>query len=137
MHSLNNVLADLFVLNTKTKNFHWNVKGPRFSMLHEFFGSHYEEMDEFIDTLAEQIKILHERPIGTLSEFLKNSDIKETSKVLSEDQMLKELLLDHKHMVKSLKQIIIKFDSEPGAQDMLTDLLRFHEKTVWMIESHL
>jgi starvation-inducible DNA-binding protein len=137
MHNLNNILADLFVLNTKTKNFHWNIKGPRFIMLHEFFGDHYEAMDEFIDMLAEQIRILNERPIGTLSDFLKHSDIKETTKVLNEDEMLKELLKDHKHMVKSLKELISKLDSEPGAQDMLTELLRFHEKTVWMIESHL
>ncbi|MFT4261197.1 MAG: Dps family protein [Candidatus Woesearchaeota archaeon] len=137
MHDLNNVLSDLYVLNTKTKNFHWNVKGPRFIMLHEFFQKHYEAMDDFVDELAEQMKILGQSPVGTLSNFLKSSHIKESDKVLSEDDMLKELLADHKHMVLALKEVIKKYDSEPGAEDMLIELLRFHEKTVWMIESHL
>lgn len=137
MHNLNNVLSDLYVLNTKTKNFHWNVNGPRFIMLHEFFQKHYEAMDDFVDELAEQMKILNMRPIGTLDNFLKSSHIKETDKVLSGDEMLHELLADHKHMVKALKEVIKEYEAEPGAEDMLIELLRFHEKTVWMIESHL
>ena len=139
MHNLNNVLADLFVLNIKTKNFHWNVKGSRFIMLHEFFQKHYEAMDDFIDELAEQIKILGDTPIGSMKKFLANTDLKEVSKSLDENGMLEELLNDHKHMVKVLKDVISDYENknEPGAADMLTELLRFHEKTVWMLNSHL
>lgn len=137
MHSLDNILSDLSVLNLKTKNYHWNIKGPRFIFLHELFQKHYEEMDDLIDELAEQIKILGGTPLGSMKEYLAKTDLKEAGKNLSEDEMLKDLLKDHKHIVHALKEVIINYDEEPGAQDMLTELLRFHEKSVWMIESHL
>lgn len=46
---LNVLLADEYVLYTKTRNYHWNVVGPQFHDLHKFFESQYEELNEVVD----------------------------------------------------------------------------------------
>ncbi len=43
--TLNTLLADEYVLYTKTRNYHWNVVGPQFNDLHKFFQAQYEELD--------------------------------------------------------------------------------------------
>jgi starvation-inducible DNA-binding protein len=57
-HTLNKILADEYVLYTKTRNAHWNVEGLDFHSKHLFFESQYQELDEIIDTVAERIRSL-------------------------------------------------------------------------------
>ena len=49
-------LADIYLLYLKTQNFHWNVRGPNFQALHQFFEAEYQELAAAIDTLAERIR---------------------------------------------------------------------------------
>ena len=71
------LLADEYVLSTKTRNAHWNVTGPHFSHLHKFFQDQYSELDEQIDDLAERIRQLGVLAPATLAEFTKTTRLKE------------------------------------------------------------
>src|SRR3989442_8875108 len=51
---LNALLADEYLLYTKTRNYHWNVTGLQFNDLHKFFEAQYEELSEFVDEVAER-----------------------------------------------------------------------------------
>jgi starvation-inducible DNA-binding protein len=63
------LLADEFILYTKTRNAHWNIEGPDFHAMHIFFESQYEQLDEAMDSVAERIrKIGHYAP-GTLTQL--------------------------------------------------------------------
>jgi starvation-inducible DNA-binding protein len=64
------LLADEYVLYTKTRNYHWNVTGPHFHDLHKFFESQYDALDGKIDDIAEFIRSLGEKSPGSLAEFL-------------------------------------------------------------------
>src|SRR5882724_7011621 len=66
---LNTLLADEYLLYTKTRNFHWNVTGPQFNDLHKFFEAQYEALDDVIDEVAERVRALGGRAAGTLEEF--------------------------------------------------------------------
>ena len=66
---LNMRLCYEYVLYTKTRNFHWNEIGPRFSQLHEFFEEQYEILDEIVDEVAERARQLGGKSLGTLEEF--------------------------------------------------------------------
>src|SRR5207247_6510243 len=72
---LNMRLCDEYVLDTKTRNCHWNVIGPRFSQLHEFFEEQYEILDEIADEVAERARQLGGKSLGTLEEFARHSSI--------------------------------------------------------------
>src|SRR5437868_8855842 len=53
---LNTLLADEYVLYTKTRNFHWNVTGPQFNDLHKFFEAQYTELNVIVDDVAERAR---------------------------------------------------------------------------------
>jgi starvation-inducible DNA-binding protein len=55
---LSHVLADEIVLYTKTRNAHWNLKGPDFHSMHILFESQYNELAEIVDKIAERIRML-------------------------------------------------------------------------------
>src|SRR5438309_9651855 len=63
------LLADEYVLYTKTRNFHWNVVGPQFNDLHKFFEGQYEALDDIVDEVAERVRALGGRSVATLAEF--------------------------------------------------------------------
>src|SRR5437764_12082806 len=67
---LSKLLADEFVLYTKTRNAHWNVEGPDFHSMHLFFESQYEELDEIMDSVAERIRMIGHYAPATLKSFL-------------------------------------------------------------------
>lgn len=66
---LSGVLADEFLLYTKSRNAHWNVEGPDFHDKHKFFEAQYEALDEIMDEVAERIRILGHYAPGTLKDF--------------------------------------------------------------------
>ena len=137
---LNATLADLYVLTTKTKKYHWNITGPRFMFLHEMFQKQYEAMDDFIDEVAERITSLGTKAIGTLDEFQKASQLEEHPEDFPDEEgMIEDLLTDHEIIVKTIRKniAICSEHEDEGSADLYVQLIRFHEKTAWMLRSHL
>lgn len=136
---LSKTLANSYLLKVKTQNFHWNVVDPRFSQLHLFFEEQYEDLEEAIDTLAEQIRALGAKAPGAMREFLDIGSLDESTAQLTADEMLTELQIDHETMVSDLRAFI-KLAQElgdEGSADLLINRLRAHEKALWMVRSHL
>lgn len=135
------LLADLYLLYTKTRNYHWNVVGMHFNDLHKFFEGQYEELDEFIDQVAERIRTLGFISPGTLSEFVKLGRLKEQpGKQLNAKDMLADLLTDHETVIRTLRDDLTASQDQykdAGTCDFLTGLMEDHEKMAWMIRSFL
>src|SRR5258708_11017631 len=90
------VLSDEMTLYVKTRKFHWNVSGESFMELHKLFESQYKALEEDADAIAERINKLGSKTIGTMSEFMKHSSLKEApGKYPTQKEMLHELLKDH------------------------------------------
>lgn len=138
---LSGVLADQHVLYHKTRNFHWNLTGLRFHTLHEFFEQQYNTLAEAIDQTAERIRMIGGTSPGSMSEFLKLATLKEARGALIRgEDALESLAADHAACVRSLRKAIEETDEkadDAGTTDFLTDLIRDHEKTAWMLRSHL
>lgn len=136
---LNTVLADETVLYQKTRNFHWNVRGPRFNDLHEFFEEHYNELETIIDDVAERVRAIGVFATGTLKEFSEITRLDEKpAEYPSAEDMLRQLLVDHEKVIQNLREDIKTVGEEyedVGTEDFLTGLLTTHEKTAWMIRS--
>jgi starvation-inducible DNA-binding protein len=138
---LNTLLADEFLLYTKTRNFHWNVTGPQFNDLHKFFEAQYEALDDTIDEVAERSRALGGRAFGTLEEFRTSARLGEKPGVtpVARD-MLAILLADHEALIRSLRDDITTVNDrhhDVGTADFLTGLLEQHEKAAWMLRSFL
>jgi len=138
---LNTLLADEFLLYTKTRNFHWNVTGPQFNDLHKFFESQYEALDETIDEVAERARALGGRAFGTLEEFRASARLGEKpGAVPAARDMLATLLADHEALIRTLREdvtTVTERHQDVGTADFLTGLLEEHEKAAWMLRSFL
>lgn len=74
---LNSILAEVVLLYTKTRKFHWNVSGNSFMELHKLFENHYNKLEESIDEIAERINKPGFKTPGTMAEFLEAASLKE------------------------------------------------------------
>jgi starvation-inducible DNA-binding protein len=132
-------LADLCVLSQKTRNFHWNVTGPRFNDLHKFFEGQYDAIEGSIDETAERARALGGRALGSMKEMLAHARLKENSagRAPSADAMLGELLRDHETLIRHLRAAVDACGAagDQGTADFLTALLEDHEKMAWMLRS--
>ena len=140
-HELNGLLADEFLLYTKTRNAHWNVEGPDFHDKHKFFEAQYEELDEIMDAVAERIRTLGHYAPGTLSSFLKLTHLTEQMREKNDSQgFIRELLADHENIIISMRENINRFANEwndAGTIEFSIGVMETHEKMAWMMRSHL
>jgi starvation-inducible DNA-binding protein len=67
---LNLLLADEYILYTKTRTAHWNIDGSNNFELHVFLENQYNTLDIMIDEIAEQIRSLGHYALGSLKDFL-------------------------------------------------------------------
>jgi starvation-inducible DNA-binding protein len=138
---LNTLLADEFVLATKTRNCHWNVNGLHFHDLHKFFDAQYEELDAVLDDVAERTRALGGHAVGTLAEFLKLARLQEQlGQYPNAQQMVAELLDDQETVIRQLRTDLEKCADkygDAGTADYLTGLMEKHEKMAWMLRAML
>ncbi len=138
---LSSVLSDAVLIYTKTRKFHWNVKGESFMEIHKLFESQYAQLEEAIDEIAERISKLGSPVIGTMKEFLSLTSLKEAvGKYPARMDMIKELLNDHETVIKALRKGIDDCDkkySDAGTADFLTGLMEQHETIAWTLRRYM
>jgi len=135
------LLADEFVLYTKTRNAHWNVEGSDFHSMHLFFESQYEALDDAMDSVAERIRTIGHYAPATLKSFLDLTHLTEKTRNKNDSfSFIKELLEDHESIIEFIRGNIDPFASkyhDYGTSDYITGLMEDHEKMAWMLRSHL
>lgn len=138
---LSKLLADEYVLYTKTLRAHWNLEGLDFHTKHVFFEEHYNQIKEYVDSVAERIrKIGHYAP-ATLTQFLQLTHLSEEYHGNnSSKDYIKSLLIDHDTIIIGVRKIIPIIEEElkdVGTGDFLTGLLQEHEEMSWMLRAHI
>ena len=135
------LLADEFLLYTKTRNAHWNVEGRDFHEKHIFFEQQYEQLDETMDEVAERIRILGHYAPATLKSYLELTHLtEETRKKNDSAGFIRELLSDHESIIVYLRENInhVANDlSDIGTSDFMTGLMETHEKMAWMLRAQI
>lgn len=138
VQNLAEFLGDTYVLYVKTQNFHWNLIDPRFFFLHKMLEEQYEDLAETTDVIAERMRALGSKALGSMKEFLENSSLKEAPGEYSADEMLRQLANDHETIARGLHARIETANKEhdDGSADLFIQRLRVHDKTAWMLRSH-
>lgn len=140
-HSLSQILADEFVLYTKTKKAHWNIEGADFYNKHLFFEQQYTQLDDIVDNVAERIRTLGHYAPGSLKEYLELTHLSESVSDKNDSlSYIKELLADHESIMIHLRENINRYESaskDLGTSDYITGLMETHEKMAWMLRAHL
>ncbi len=137
---LNGLLADHFALYTKSKNFHWHIKGPRFRDLHLLFDEQAIEVRDQIDAIGERVRKLGADTLTSLGSVAKHTKIKDQdSTTLDADAMVKELRDDNQAMVDRLKGMkpLAEEAGDNATDGLLDDWTDMAEERVWFLTSIL
>src|SRR5580765_7973127 len=101
---LSSLLADEYILYTRSRNAHWNVTGPHFSDLHKLFEAQYTELNIVVDDVAERIRALGDFAPATLGEFVRLARLKEhAAHYPAAPDLVAGLLADHESVIRSLR----------------------------------
>ncbi len=134
------ILADQFVLYTKARNYHWNVKGSLFLTLHKKFEELYNELADDIDEIAEKIRTYGLYAPGTMNEFLKLAHLKEEAEENYPEQfeMVKRIADDYDFLASKIRDAGYEIQSEYGDEvtaGKLFSVAERYEKHVWLLRS--
>lgn len=134
---LKHLLADSYTLYLQTHNFHWNVTGPRFRDLHLMFEEHYTELATAVDEIAERIRTLGVVAPGTYKSFAELSAIKEVEGIPAAEEMVDILTQGHEQIVKTCRKALklAQDGDDESTAALVSDRMRIHEKTAWMLRS--
>jgi len=135
--NLKTLLASNFVYYLKAHQFHWNVEGPDFSELHNFFQEIYEDAYGSIDLIAENIRKLDDYAPFSLQKFLdlRTLDFKDVQP--NPKAMAKSLLTANEALLKSLKKAFDEAQKkdEQGIMNFLADRIDNHQKWSWQLRA--
>lgn len=135
----NQLLADEFVLYTKTLNFHWNIEGSNFHSLHLFLDEQYHQLQAIIDSVAERIRNIGHFAKGSMKEFIQIASLNEqTGGNAVTEEMITQLVNDHDAIIRKTRSLIYDLDEEyddAGSSDFITGIMKDHEKMAWMLRA--
>jgi starvation-inducible DNA-binding protein len=137
---LNARLADCIDLQTQIKQAHWNIKGPNFIALHELFDKINEEVEDYVDDIAERAVQLGGVAEGTSRMVAKRSSLSEYP----------ANAVDGRSHVEALSSVLAAFGkaarkgidqanefSDLDTADLFTEVSRGIDKWLWFVEAHL
>jgi len=136
---LEQLLSDTFTLYLKTHNFHWNVTGPVFNMLHELFEDQYNELWEAVDEIAERIRALGFSVSASFKTFDRLTKIKIPDRAPKANDMIQQLLDGQQAVAKSAHSlaVLVEKADDVGTGDLLARRILAHDKAAWMLQSLL
>src|SRR5215510_11995872 len=134
--ALNILLADVFALYVKTKNFHWHMSGPHFRDYHLLLDEQSEQIFALTDALAERVRkigrtTLHSiGHIGRLQRVLDND-----ADYVTPLDMLAELRDDNKQLAASLREAhaICEKHDDVASASLIENWIDEAERRTWFL----
>ena len=103
--AMNAILADVFVLYLKTKNFHWHLSGPHFRDYHLLFDEQGEQILAMIDPIAERVRKVGGSTLHSIGHIARTQRILDNDAAFVEpSDMLAELREDNKALAGRLRE---------------------------------
>ncbi len=102
--NLRRMLADVFALYLKTKNFHWHISGRHFRDYHLLLDEQATQIFAMTDTIAERARKIGGTTIRSISDIARNQRLKDNNKEgVSPHEMIAELCEDNQQLTRSLR----------------------------------
>lgn len=136
---INQRLADVIDLQTQLKQAHWNVKGPHFIGLHELFDKIAEEVEDYVDMIAERAVQLGGVAEGTVRVAAGRSRLEEYPLAIAEgsahvEAVAKALSTFGREARLSIEEANTLTDADTA--DLFTEISRGIDKWLWFVEAH-
>ena len=134
--ALNILLADMFALYLKTKNFHWHVSGPHFRDYHLLLDEQGEQIFATTDAIAERVRKLGGTTLRSIGH------VRRLQRVLDNDadfvtplDMLAELRDDNKQLVANLREThdVCDEHGDVASASLLENWIDEAERRAWFL----
>ncbi len=134
--ALNALLADVFVLYLKTKNFHWHVSGPHFRDYHLLLDEQGAQIFAMTDDIAERVRKIGGttlRSIGHVARLQRISD--NDADFVTPDDMLAELRDNNLELLGSLRSTheLASEGNDSATTSMIENWIDETERRVWFL----
>jgi starvation-inducible DNA-binding protein len=130
------LLADVFVLYLKTKNFHWHMSGPHFRDYHLLLDEQGEQLFAMTDQIAERARKLNRTTLRSIGDIARNQRLKDNDEQhVPAEVMLNELLADNGSLVtylRSAHQICDRFNDVATAS-LIENCIDETERRAWFL----
>jgi starvation-inducible DNA-binding protein len=134
--TLNALLADVFALYLKTKNFHWHMAGPHFRDYHLLLDEHSDQLFDMTDDIAERCRKLGLTTLRSISDITKNQRLKDNNqeKVATRD-MLAELCRDNAQLTSFMREAhdICDEHKDVATASLLENWIDESERRTWFL----
>lgn len=134
---LNRFLADLNVFYRKLQNYHWNIVGKDFFVIHSKLEEYYDGINEQIDEIGEHILVLGGQPLGTMKDYLANSVIVEANNAKVKDNLVfQNVIKDFETLLQKTIKIKEEADAqkEYGTSSLIDSYILDYTKKLWMLK---
>ncbi|MDB6037986.1 MAG: hypothetical protein JWM99_1827 [Verrucomicrobiales bacterium] len=136
---VNQRLADVIDLQTQLKQAHWNVKGPHFIGLHELFDKIGEDVEGYVDMIAERIVQLGGIAEGTVRTAAARSRLEEYPLNIADgaahvEAVAKALSTFGREARMTIEETASLEDADTA--DLFTEVSRGMDKWLWFVEAH-
>ena len=134
--ALNLLLADMFALYLKTKNFHWHVSGPHFREYHLMLDEQGDQIFATTDDIAERVRKLGGttiRSIGHIARLKRISD--NDADFVTPDDMLAELRDDTMRLTSSMREVhdLCNEHGDVATASLLENWIDEAERRTWFL----
>ena len=104
--AMNAILADVFALYLKTKNFHWHMSGPHFRDYHLLLDEHGDQIFAMTDPIAERVRKIGGTTIRSIGQIAKTQRIPDNdAEFVAPQDMLAELRDDNLRLTSAMRQV--------------------------------
>lgn len=134
--TLNQLLADVFALYVKTKNFHWHMSGPHFRDYHLLLDEQSEQILAASDPMAERVRKIGGITLHSIGEISRLQSVKDNDAAfVSPQEMLAELHEDNKQFAANLRKAHTLCDDNDdiGSASLIEDWIDETEQRAWFL----
>lgn len=134
--SLRELLADVFVLYIKTKNFHWHMTGHHFRDYHLLLDEHGEQIFAMTDDIAERARKIGGTTLRSIGDVAKHQRLQDSNEEsLTPEQMLSELRADNLELTRLLRQTheICEGHNDVATTSLIETWIDQTERRTWFL----
>jgi starvation-inducible DNA-binding protein len=134
--TLRRLLADVFGLYVKTKNFHWHMSGPHFRDYHLLLDEQAEQIFAMTDVIAERSRKIGGTTIRSVGEIARLQTLKDNDEeVVSPRDMLVELVGDNQHLIRILRSTheLCEYHGDVATASLIEVWIDESERRQWFL----
>jgi starvation-inducible DNA-binding protein len=134
--SLRELLADVFALYVKTKNFHWHMSGPHFRDYHLLLDEHGEQIFAMTDDIAERARKIGGTTLRSISDISEHQRLHDNNaEFVGPKEMLTELVEDNQQLTKFLRSThdICDRHNDVATASLIENWIDETERRTWFL----